>query len=166
MGPTWVLSSPGVPHVGPMNLAMWVASFADSTGNIITPEFVSLFRRVATGLVKWPCKTVLFQTTITKCEANARIMCVMRDNKLYIHLLYRCVHTCTRRPYGYVMLADDIASNDSSDIDFASGEVLNFGLKVRSSPLLRIGVWAYTGSEDCLNVSLKAAIDILFICLW
>ena len=50
--------------------------------------------------------------------------------------------------------------------DFASGEVLNFGLKVRSFPTLRIGVRAYTGSEDCLNVSLKAAINILFICLW
>ena len=25
MGPTWVLSSPGGPHVGPMNLAIWVA---------------------------------------------------------------------------------------------------------------------------------------------
>ena len=24
MGPTWVLSSPGGPHVGPMNLAIWV----------------------------------------------------------------------------------------------------------------------------------------------
>ena len=24
MGPTWVLSSPGEPHVGPMNLAIWV----------------------------------------------------------------------------------------------------------------------------------------------
>ena len=23
MGPTWVLSSPGGPHVGPMNLAIW-----------------------------------------------------------------------------------------------------------------------------------------------
>ena len=23
-GPTWVLSSPGGPHVGPMNLAIWV----------------------------------------------------------------------------------------------------------------------------------------------
>ena len=54
-------------------------------------------------------------------------------------------------------------------IDFALsafGEVLNFGLKVRSSLTLRIGVWAYTGSKDCLNVSLKAAIDISFICLW
>ena len=26
MGPTWVLSSPGEPHVGPMNLAIWDAS--------------------------------------------------------------------------------------------------------------------------------------------
>ena len=51
-------------------------------------------------------------------------------------------------------------------IDFASGEVLNFGLKVRSSPTLHMGVWAYTGSKDCLNISLKAAINILFICLW
>ena len=50
-------------------------------------------------------------------------------------------------------------------IDFASGEVLDFGLTVQSSPTLRIGVWAYTVSEDCLNVSLKAAINILFICL-
>ena len=49
-------------------------------------------------------------------------------------------------------------------INFAYGEVLNFELKVRSSPTL--GVWAYNGSEDCLNVSLKAAINILFICLW
>ena len=24
MGPTWVLSAPGGPHVGPMNLAIWV----------------------------------------------------------------------------------------------------------------------------------------------
>ena len=32
-------------------------------------------------------------------------------------------------------------------------ESFNFGLKVRSPPTLRIGVWAYTGSEDCLNVS-------------
>ena len=24
MGPTWVLSSPGGPYVGPMNLAVWV----------------------------------------------------------------------------------------------------------------------------------------------
>ena len=24
MGPTWVLSSPGGPHVDPMNLAIWV----------------------------------------------------------------------------------------------------------------------------------------------
>ena len=23
MGPTWVLSAPGGPHVGPMNLALW-----------------------------------------------------------------------------------------------------------------------------------------------
>ena len=23
MGPTWVLSAPGGPHVGPMNLAIW-----------------------------------------------------------------------------------------------------------------------------------------------
>ena len=45
-------------------------------------------------------------------------------------------------------------------------ESFNFGLKVRSPPTLRIGVWAYTGSEDCLNVSLQAEIDILFICLW
>ena len=49
---------------------------------------------------------------------------------------------------------------------FASGEVLNFGLKVRSSLTLRMGVWASTESKDCLNVSLKAAINILFICLW
>ena len=53
-----------------------------------------------------------------------------------------------------------------SIIDFASGEVLNFGLKVRSSLTLRMGIWASTGSKDYLNVSLKAAIDILFICLW
>ena len=26
MGPTWVLSAPGGPHVGPMNLAIWVSS--------------------------------------------------------------------------------------------------------------------------------------------
>ena len=26
MGPTWVLSSPGGPHVGPMNLAVWLTS--------------------------------------------------------------------------------------------------------------------------------------------
>ena len=45
-------------------------------------------------------------------------------------------------------------------------ESFNFGLKVRSPPTLRIGVWAYTGSEDCLNVSLQAEINILFICLW
>ena len=44
-------------------------------------------------------------------------------------------------------------------------ESFNFGLKVRSLPTLRIGVWAYTGSEDCLNVSLQAEINILFICL-
>ena len=44
-------------------------------------------------------------------------------------------------------------------------ESINFGLKVRSPPTLRIGVWAYTGPEDCLNVSLKAEINILFICL-
>ena len=24
MGPTWVLSAPGGPHVGPMNFAIWV----------------------------------------------------------------------------------------------------------------------------------------------
>ena len=23
MGPTWILSSPGGPHIGPMNLAIW-----------------------------------------------------------------------------------------------------------------------------------------------
>ena len=45
-------------------------------------------------------------------------------------------------------------------------ESFNFGLKVRSLPTLRLGVWAYTGSEDCLNVSLQAEINILFICLW
>ena len=45
-------------------------------------------------------------------------------------------------------------------------ESFNFGLKVRSPPTLRIGVWAYTVSEDCLNVSLQAEINILFICLW
>ena len=27
MGPTWVLSAPGVPHVGHMNLAIWDVSF-------------------------------------------------------------------------------------------------------------------------------------------
>ena len=26
MGPTWALSTPDGPHVGPMNLAIWVAS--------------------------------------------------------------------------------------------------------------------------------------------
>ena len=26
MGPTWVLSAPDGPHVGPMNLAIWVDS--------------------------------------------------------------------------------------------------------------------------------------------
>ena len=26
MGPTWVLSAPGGPHVGPMNLAIWVGN--------------------------------------------------------------------------------------------------------------------------------------------
>ena len=46
-----------------------------------------------------------------------------------------------------------------------SGEVLNFGLKVPSSPTLRIGVWAYTGSVDCLNVSLKLQLlSYLFVC--
>ena len=27
MGPTWVLSAPDGPHVGPMNLAIWVAYY-------------------------------------------------------------------------------------------------------------------------------------------
>ena len=66
----------------------------------------------------------------------------------------------------YKVAPDARFTTHNTVIDFASGEVLNFGLKVRSSPKLRIGVWAYTGSEDCLNVWLKAAIDILFICLW
>ena len=43
-----------------------------------------------------------------------------------------------------------------------TGEV-NFGLQVRSYLTL---LWAYTGSKESLNVSLKAAIDILFIQLW
>ena len=26
MGPTWVLSAPGRPHAGPMNLAIWIVN--------------------------------------------------------------------------------------------------------------------------------------------
>ena len=26
MGPTWVMSAPGGPHVGPMNIAIWVGN--------------------------------------------------------------------------------------------------------------------------------------------
>ena len=29
MGPTWVLSAPDGPHVGPMNLAIWVACYGE-----------------------------------------------------------------------------------------------------------------------------------------
>ena len=29
MGPTWVLSAPGGPHVGPMNLAIWAVTDMD-----------------------------------------------------------------------------------------------------------------------------------------
>ena len=43
---------------------------------------------------------------------------------------------------------------------------LTLGWKYGASLTLHMGVGAYTGSKDSLNVSLKAAIDILFICLW
>ena len=39
MGPTWVLSSLGGPHVGPMNLAIWditMLSYNPALSNIIT----------------------------------------------------------------------------------------------------------------------------------
>ena len=34
MGPTWVLSAPGGPHVGPMNFAIWASS---SITSLVTP---------------------------------------------------------------------------------------------------------------------------------
>ena len=37
MGPTWVLSSPGGPHVGPMNLAIRVHLYLHCTGEPVLP---------------------------------------------------------------------------------------------------------------------------------
>ena len=34
MGPTWALLAPGGPHVGPMNLAIWVGAM------VVIPQFV------------------------------------------------------------------------------------------------------------------------------
>ena len=34
MGPTWVLSAPGGPHIGPMNLAVWVPFFIAIAGRL------------------------------------------------------------------------------------------------------------------------------------
>ena len=37
IGPTWVLSTPGRPHVGPMNLAIWDSvSSENSYGSVIS----------------------------------------------------------------------------------------------------------------------------------
>ena len=40
MGPIWVLSAPGGPHVGPMNLAIRDIWRGDTTGNSVVKRYV------------------------------------------------------------------------------------------------------------------------------
>ena len=94
-----------------------------------------------------PCYIILFIKISKLIICGQHVKCC-RSFSVKSH----CILTCPRY----------LTSTFVHVIDFASGEVLNFGLKVRSSPTLRMGVWASTWSEDCLNVSLKAAINILF----
>ena len=48
MGPTWVLSAPGGPHVGPMNLAIRETSFP--TGSNVWKDLWGLFYKPASEL--------------------------------------------------------------------------------------------------------------------
>ena len=42
MGPTWVLSAPDGPHVGPINLAIGVASVHDGSYDVVVESTVNI----------------------------------------------------------------------------------------------------------------------------
>ena len=92
MGPTWVLSSPGGPHVGPMNLAIWVpislVSFrADSLAIALIPKRQPW--RIWLNAIREHTALDITQTKQTQTNRmHIRIV-----QKLYIHVyIYIYIH--------------------------------------------------------------------------
>ena len=63
MGPTWVLSAPDGPHIGPMNLVIMVALYPTHVSAVFFSSALSLVYIWTITFYHLPCKTYEFSQT-------------------------------------------------------------------------------------------------------
>ena len=124
MGPNWVLSAPDVPHIGPMNLAIWVVFGSIESHNIQTLRCLCCrHMHVFLGLMWWvqyeSCSSVdMAGGSITPLNASANGVRKVCINNAIMSYKGICLCNTFVRPLLTIFLHQiHIESQDGTDLN-------------------------------------------------
>ena len=114
IGPTWVLSAPDGPHVGPMNLSVRDIAF----GSTVTPQYINHngtnYTHTSPSIVTFVW--LLWKSWITKTYRCNTWLCIILPLGTYVALsFYTAHHQCTLCDIYYNSLSKVICKDSSYD---------------------------------------------------